>query len=93
MIYINKAYEQEPDDPAIIDSLGWVHYRLGNLDEARQYLQQAWDMTGNSEIGAHLGEVMWAQGDRAGARKVWEASLESEPDNPMLLKVIDRYKP
>jgi predicted Zn-dependent protease len=62
--YINRAYAQEPNDPAVIDSLGWVHYRLGNLDEARRLLQQAWDMTGNSEIGAHLGEVMWAQGDR-----------------------------
>lgn len=93
LIYINKAYEQEPDDPAIIDSLGWVHYRLGNLDEARSLLQRAWDMTGNSEIGAHLGEVMWAQGDREGARRIWEDSLQSEPDNPMLLKVIDRYNP
>jgi len=93
LIYINKAYEQEPNDPAIIDSLGWVHYRLGNLDEARSLLQRAWDMTGNSEIGAHLGEVMWAQGDREDARRIWEASLEAEPDNPMLLKVIDRYNP
>jgi tetratricopeptide (TPR) repeat protein len=93
LLYINKAYEQEPDDPAIIDSLGWVHYRLGNLDEARSLLQRAWDMTGNSEIGAHLGEVMWAQGDREGARKIWDASLESEPGNPMLLKVINRYTP
>jgi tetratricopeptide (TPR) repeat protein len=93
LVYINKAYEQEPDDPAIIDSLGWVHYRLGNLDEARSLLQRAWDMTGNSEIGAHLGEVMWAQGDRDDARRIWDASLESEPDNAMLLKVLDRYKP
>jgi tetratricopeptide (TPR) repeat protein len=93
LVYINKAYEQEPDDPAIIDSLGWVHYRLGNLDEARRLLQQAWDMTGNSEIGAHLGEVMWAQGDRDDARRIWEVALEAEPDNTMLLKVIDRYNP
>jgi tetratricopeptide (TPR) repeat protein len=93
LIYINKAYEQEPNDPAIIDSLGWVHYRLGNLDEARSFLQQAWDMTGNSEIGAHLGEVMWAQGDRENARRIWEVSLEAEPDNPILLKVIHHYDP
>ena len=93
LIYINKAYEQEPNDPAIIDSLGWVHYRLGNLGEARRFLQQAWDMTGNSEIGAHLGEVMWAQGDREDARRIWKDSLEAEPDNSMLLKVIERYNP
>ena len=93
LTYINRAYAQEPNDPAIIDSLGWVHFRLGNLDEAQRLLQQAWDMTGNSEIGAHLGEVMWAQGDREGARRIWDASLASDPDNVMLLKVINRYTP
>ena len=91
--YINRAYAQEPDDPAIIDSLGWVHYRLGNLDEAHSYLQRAWDMTQDSEIGAHLGEVMWMQGDREGARKIWEASRQTSPDNPVLLEVINRYNP
>lgn len=91
--YIRRAYAQEPDDPAVIDSLGWVHYRLGNLEEARRLLQRAWDMTGNSEIGAHLGEVMWAQGDREGARRIWNASLASDPDNVILLKVINRYDP
>ena len=93
LVYIQKAYEQEPNDPAIIDSLGWVHYRLGNLAEARRLLQQAWDMTSNSEIGAHLGEVMWAQGDRDAARRIWEVALEAERDNTMLLTVIDRYNP
>jgi tetratricopeptide (TPR) repeat protein len=93
LTYINKAYEQKPDDPAIIDSLGWVYYRLGNLDEARRLLQQAWDMTGNSEIGAHLGEVMWAQGDHEAARRIWAVSLAAEPGNAMLLKVINQYDP
>ncbi len=91
--YINRAYAQEPNDPAIIDSLGWVQYRLGNLDEARSLLQRAWDMTQDSEIGAHLGEVMWVQGDRDGARKIWKASRQSSPDNPVLLEVINRYSP
>jgi len=93
LAYINRAYAQEPDDPAIIDSLGWVHYRLGNLDEAHSLLQRAWDMTQDSEIGAHLGEVMWMQGDREGARKIWEASRQTSPDNPVLLEVINRYSP
>jgi tetratricopeptide (TPR) repeat protein len=91
--YINQAYEQEPNDPAIIDSLGWVHYRLGNLDEARLHLERAWEMTQDSEIGAHLGEVMWAQGEHEAARKIWEASRQSSPDNPVLLEVINRYNP
>ncbi len=93
LVYINRAYAQEPDDPAIIDSLGWVHYRLGNLDEAQDLLQRAWNMTQDSEIGAHLGEVMWVQGDHEGARKIWEASRQASPDNPVLLEVINRYNP
>jgi tetratricopeptide (TPR) repeat protein len=93
LLYINRAYEQKPDDPAIIDSLGWVHFRLGNLDEARRHLQRAWDLSKDSEIGAHLGEVMWAQGDREAARAIWETSRQSSPDNPMLLEVINRYTP
>jgi len=91
--YISKAYEQSPDDPAIIDSMGWVHFRMGKLDMARLYLQQAWDMTRDSEIGAHLGEVMWAQGDHDAARQIWKASQEAAPDNPVLLEVLDRINP
>ena len=91
--YIQQAYERKPDDPAIIDSMGWVHYRLGRLEEARGFLQQAWDMTGDGEIGAHLGEVMWMQGDRDDARRVWAESRESSPDNPVLQKVLERFMP
>jgi tetratricopeptide (TPR) repeat protein len=93
LVYINRAYAQEPDDPAIIDSLGWVQYRLGNLDEAHSLLLRAWNMTQDSEIGAHLGEVMWVQGDREGARNIWETSRQASPDNPVLLEVINRYSP
>jgi Flp pilus assembly protein TadD len=93
MSYIIRAYQKDPNDPAIIDSLGWVHFRLGNLDEAHRLLLQAWEMTGNSEIGAHLGEVLWAQGDRQGARRIWDTSLASDPENIMLLKVINRHTP
>jgi len=91
--YISKAYAQEPDDPAIIDSMGWVHFRLGDLDKALEYLQQAWDMSKDSEIGAHLGEVLWMRGERDAARKVWEASREAMPDNPVLLEVLNRLNP
>ena len=91
--YISKAYAQEPDDPAIIDSMGWVHFRLGDLDKALEYLQQAWELSKDSEIGAHLGEVLWMRGDRDAARAVWEASRKSKPDNPVLLEVINRLNP
>jgi tetratricopeptide (TPR) repeat protein len=91
--YISKAYALEPDDPAIIDSMGWIYYRLGNLDKAHEYLQQAWDKSNDSEIGAHFGEVLWMRGEREAARKVWEASRKAMPDNPVLLEVINRLDP
>ncbi|MGB5258904.1 MAG: tetratricopeptide repeat protein [Gammaproteobacteria bacterium] len=91
--YISKAYVLEPDDPAIIDSMGWVYYRLGELDKAREYLQQAWDKSNDSEIGAHYGEVLWMRGERDAARKVWETSRKAMPDNPVLLEVINRLDP
>ncbi len=91
--YIQKAFAQNPDDPAIIDSMGWVHFRLGKLDEAKNYLQQAWDMTGDGEIGAHLGEVLWMQGEHDEARRIWEEARKNAPDNPVLRKVLDRFMP
>jgi len=93
LTFITSAYEKTPDDPAIIDSMGWVQYRLGNLDIARQYLQQAWDMTSDSEIGAHLGEVMWQQGDHEAARKIWEKAGETSPDNAVLQDTLKRFNP
>lgn len=93
LVYIEKAYAQEPDDPAIMDSMGWVHYRLGNLDKAQEYLQQAFKQSGDGEIGAHLGEVLWVKGDQDAARRVWNEALENDPDNPVLRQVMQRYKP
>jgi tetratricopeptide (TPR) repeat protein len=91
--YIERAYASKPDDPAIVDSMGWVHYRLGNLDKAQGYLEQAFRMSGDGEIGAHLGEVLWVKGDREGARQVWKEAQEKDPDNPVLRGVINRYLP
>ena len=73
--------------------MGWVQYRLGNLVEARNYLQQAYDMTGDGEIGAHLGEVLWMQGEQEEARRVWKEARENAPDNPVLKDVLNRFKP
>jgi tetratricopeptide (TPR) repeat protein len=91
--YISKAYAKEPDDPAIIDSMGWVHFRMGDLDKAREYLQRAWEMSNDSEIGAHFGEVLWMRGEHAAAKEVWNSSREATPDNPVLLEVINRLNP
>jgi tetratricopeptide (TPR) repeat protein len=91
--YISRAYAKEPDDPAIIDSMGWVHFRMGDLDKAREYLQRAWDLSSDSEIGAHFGEVLWMRGEHAAAKEVWNTSRKATPDNPVLLEVINRLNP
>jgi tetratricopeptide (TPR) repeat protein len=91
--YISKALAQTPDDPAIIDSMGWVQFRLGNLGEARSFLEQAWDLTKDSEIGAHLGEVLWVQGEHEAARRIWDEAKAENPDDPVLLEVLKRINP
>jgi tetratricopeptide (TPR) repeat protein len=90
-VLIEKALAQTPDDPAVIDSMGWVLFRLGRLQEARGYLQRAYDMTGDAEIAAHLGEVMWVMGDRKAARQLWEKASETEPDDPVLRDTLRRF--
>ncbi|MFK8397817.1 tetratricopeptide repeat protein [Pseudomonas sp. BGr12] len=81
---IQKAHSLNPDDPAILDSLGWVNYRLGNLSEAETYLRKALERFPDHEVAAHLGEVLWAQGKQSEARKVWAAALQSQPDSAVL---------
>ena len=91
--YVEKAYAQSPEDPAIIDSMGWVLYRLGRLQESREYLQKAYDMTQDSEIAAHLGEVMWAMGDQDAARALWKSARKANPGDRLLEDTVRRYLP
>lgn len=89
--YVEQAFAQTPDDPAVIDSMGWVLYRLGRLQEARSHLQRAYDMTKDSEIAAHLGEVMWAMGDREQAKDLWKAARKETPGDRVLEETVRRY--
>jgi tetratricopeptide (TPR) repeat protein len=91
--YLKRAIEIMPDDPAIIDSLGWVHYRLGNYDEALRLLRKALARFDDSEIAAHLGEVLWVVGKQEEARGIWQKALKKSPDDPVLLKVMQRFIP
>ncbi len=93
LTYISRAFMHKPDDPAIIDSMGWVYFRLGDLEKARFYLQQAWENSQDSEIGAHYGEVLWVSGERDEARRIWAESRKISPDDPVLLDVIHRLDP
>jgi tetratricopeptide (TPR) repeat protein len=89
---IEKAHALKPDEPAILDSMGWVQYRLGNLEVALDYLRRALDAMSDGEIAAHLGEVLWAMGRRDEAWQVWEAALEDHPEHDYLSKVVSRYR-
>jgi tetratricopeptide (TPR) repeat protein len=89
---VEKALELAPDDSFIVDSLGWVQYREGDLKGAAQTLKRAYDNRPDAEIGAHLGEVLWVMGDRSEANRIWQESLKTAPDNETLLKTIKRLK-
>src|SRR3546814_10495598 len=73
---IDRARVADPDNPAIIDSHGWVLYRLGRNEEAVAELRRAFAMQKDAEIGAHLGEVLWVTGHRDEARKYFEERSE-----------------
>lgn len=88
---VRRAYEQRPDDPAIIDSMGWVYFRLGRLEEAEQYLRRALDKHFDAEIAAHLGEVLWVRGRQDEARRIWQDALQRAPDHTLLKQVIKRF--
>lgn len=87
---IQQAYDLNPDDPAVLDSLGWVNYRLGNLDEAERLLRQALERFPDQEVAAHLGEVLWANGKQREAKTIWGTFLKENPDSPILRKTILR---
>lgn len=87
---ILRAVELAPDDPAIIDSLGWVQYRLGMLEEAHKNLARAYELFPDPEVAAHLGEVLWVIGERSEATRVWRRALEIEPNSAHIINVMQR---
>ncbi len=89
---ITRAVELKPDEAAFIDSIGWVHYRLENYDQAIQFLRRALDMFENDEVAAHLGEVLWTVGNKEEANKVWQHALELAPESTILKNVMDHFK-
>jgi tetratricopeptide (TPR) repeat protein len=89
---IERALEIAPDDYFIMDSLGWVLYREGDLKGAAEHLRRAYGGRPDAEIGAHLGEVLWVLGERAEAERIWQESLKSSPENETLHKTIKRLK-
>ena len=89
--FIEKALTLSPDDPFILDSMGWVLYRMGNAKEGLEFLQRAYTKRPDPEIAAHIGEVLWARGQKQDAEKVWRDASKGNPDNEMLQATIKRF--
>lgn len=87
---IARAVAQQPGNAAFLDSMGWVLYRLGDLESARVWLERAWSIAPDAEIGAHLGEVLWRQNQRDAAHAVWERAAGLQPDHPVLVETLGR---
>ncbi|MCD8521081.1 MAG: tetratricopeptide repeat protein [Saccharospirillaceae bacterium] len=87
---IERALQLTPDNPAVIDSLGWVYFRMGNLERARPLLKKAFDMMKDHEIAAHYGELLWLSGDLNEARDIWQQGLEQTPDSEIILRTLQR---
>jgi tetratricopeptide (TPR) repeat protein len=88
---ITRALELSPNEPAILDSMGWVKYRLGDYETALAYLQRAYRAFPDPEVAAHLGEVLWVMGRDSAAVAIWSRALGDSPDHTILLETIQRF--
>ncbi len=89
---IERALELAPDDPFILDSLGWVYFRRGDLDNALKHLERAYAMRNDAEIAAHLGEVLWNLSRRDDADRLLNEALAAHPDNTLLRDTARRLR-
>lgn len=89
---IGKALAMAPDDPFIMDSMGWVQYRLGNLDQAEAQLRRAYALRSDVEIAVHLGEVLWKKGQKDDAQKLWREARAKDPKNNTLKSTLARLQ-
>jgi tetratricopeptide (TPR) repeat protein len=90
--YIEVALSISPNNHYILDSMGWLYFRLGKLDSALSFIQKAYDIQADPEIAAHLSEILWAQGKKKEASDVLELSLQSFPDNEVLKETFKRLR-
>lgn len=91
--YIKRAAELVPDDPAILDSLGWVSYRLGKMQDALKFLSMAFEQLEDAEIAAHYGEVLWKSNQQDKAREIWNKGKAVDAEHPVLVETLNRLLP
>jgi tetratricopeptide (TPR) repeat protein len=89
---VETALKLSPSDHYIMDSLGWVYFRLGDLPNAIEYLRKAYEIQADPEIAAHLGEALWKQGQQEEAKVIWEQALKAYPENDVLLATTKKFK-
>ncbi len=89
---LEHALELEPDNPYILDSVGWYLYRIGDLEAAFEYLARSYEQLPAADVGAHLGEVLWVKGRKDEALAIWQEAYESDPENQTLLETLARFK-
>ncbi|WP_028081537.1 tetratricopeptide repeat protein [Solimonas soli] len=88
---VGRALTLDPNDPAIIDSMGWVEFKRGNTEQASKLLSRAFADFPDPEVAAHLGEVLWSMGRKDEARSVWDNALRQSPEHPVLKETVQRF--
>ena len=88
---LESALELEPNNPYILDSIGWYFYRINDLEAAVEYLERSYSQMRNAEVAAHLGEVLWVSDRKDDARTIWREGFEDEPHNETLVKTLQRF--
>ena len=91
--YIERAHALLPESAPILDSLGWVRFRLGERQSSLALLRQAWERMKDPEIAAHLGEVLWTVGRQDEAREVWREGAAIDADNRALRRALEKFRP
>ncbi|MBL8258517.1 MAG: tetratricopeptide repeat protein [Candidatus Competibacteraceae bacterium] len=89
--YIEQALALMPEDAAVLDSMGWIHYRLGNAGKSLEFLRRAYRTNPDAEIAAHLSEVLWVNGQRDEAKRIWRSALTKQPDSRHLRELQKRF--
>ncbi|MFT7287610.1 MAG: tetratricopeptide (TPR) repeat protein [Halieaceae bacterium] len=87
---IEKAVRLSPNEPAILDSMGWILYRQGDMQGAAEFLTRAYARFPDPEVAAHLGEVLWVSGNTTGAMNVFRDALRKDPQHAVLNETLDR---
>lgn len=91
-VLLDKAIKLSPNDPPILDSLGWLAFRKGDLNAAKSLLEEAYSLLQDPEIAAHLGEVLWLLGNQKRAIQIWNEGLELKPNSPIILETMKRLQ-